>query len=187
MTVKKFLTNLTKSEEKRLIKLTKEKEDIMLLVCDGTGSLVSGGSFNVKPPIALVSSITFDQKICIGSLNNKPVKIGDQLSDDDFVRLIIDSRDHDSISYFLHHKGKTNRYDSDSISSNDLLIAYVETDKFAQLSLFDGQLSHKISDIFVANALLKQQIRVIAFSIFKRLFPELDLQSLDNKSPEDEQ
>lgn len=178
MEIKDFLTNLSKGEAKRVSALTNGESDLSLIIHSSQDSYAAISGYNTKPYISLICILNDSGHFCYGDVGQGAFDYGDGVLEEDFVRVIIDSKSSEKKKMFLHHKNSTQTYSIKDSVNNDLVLVYIETRNYAQFCLYDGKLTDKFSEIYVRDAKGKESLRSIAFSITSRTHPDVQVKKL---------
>lgn len=168
-----YLKNLDRAEVKKINDLTKGENKISLLVHSSSLSHATLFGVNRKPYIVVVAIITENSRAYYGNFGNGSFQLGNHLSDENFVRVIIDSRNTLNKKMDVHYNNTTSSYSTKEEADNNLIFMYVETKDYAHYCLYDGLIIGKFSEIYVRESSAKESLRTITTSTIRRMFPEL--------------
>lgn len=102
-----FLRNMSKKEIKGIAEIVQGQTSVSLLVQSASFSHSTVAGINIKPYISAVCSIMGNKRTCFASLGtNNPIAIGEEISNKDFVRVIVDSKGKANKKIYLHFKEK---------------------------------------------------------------------------------
>ncbi|MEK4730060.1 hypothetical protein [Paenibacillus sp. FSL L8-0641] len=170
-----FLRNMSKKEIKGIAEIVQGQTSVSLLVQSASFSHSTVAGINIKPYISAVCSIMGNKRTCFASLGtNNPIAIGEEISNKDFVRVIVDSKGKANKKIYLHFKEKTTEYSNEDEENDNCLLVYVETKNYAHFCLYEGFLPNKVTELYVKDEKGKLAIRTVALSFLKRTFPELE-------------
>jgi hypothetical protein len=171
-------SEFSKVEEKLVKKMLEGNIDIQLLASDGNNSYVCMGDTRVEPTILLLCYVTPDNKICNGIIGDRKLsllyenEILQQRNEE--LRIIIDRRDSDERCFHVYSKESLSNFNEQiEFTQKGIVIAYIEKNSFAQLSIFNSELHHKISEINIKKESLIQDFRTNAFTLISSIFPRV--------------
>lgn len=181
-----IVNELTKAEEKLVEKMTEGNSNIQLLASDGENSFVCIGDKRIDPIILLLCHITPSGKVCNGNIGSKKIALSNEQSITNHeVRIIVDRRDSDEKRFYCYSKeAALVLEDEDEVNERNLLIAYIENQSFAQLTIFNSRLQGKISEIIVRKESLLKDLRNNAFTLVTTLFPAIHNLLLEDEDAE---
>lgn len=170
-----LVNELTNSEEKLIEKMIEGNSNIQLLASDGEDSFVCIGDKRIEPTVLLLCHITPRGKVCNGNIGNRKIALShEQNLTNNEVRIIVDRRDSDEKHFYCYSKEAAFVLkDEEEVNEKNLLIAYIENQSFAQLTIFNSTLQGKISEIIVRKESLLKDLRHNAFTLVTTLFPTI--------------
>jgi hypothetical protein len=181
-----LVNELTKEEEKLIEKMTEGNSNIQLLASDGENSFVCIGDKRIDPIVLLLCHITPSGKVCNGNIGSRKIALShEQNITNHEVRIIVDRRDSDEKRFYCYSKETALVLkDEEEVNENNLLIAYIENQSFAQLTIFNSTLQGKISEIIVRKESLLKDIRNNALTLVSNLFPDIHDLLLEDEDTE---
>ncbi|AXM88924.1 hypothetical protein B379_07090 [Anoxybacillus ayderensis G10] len=169
--------SFNETEEKLIKKMKKGNNDIQIVASNGEESLVCIGSIRVKTSILLLAHITDEHRACYGHIGNRSIQISSK-DKNSLVRCIIDRRKREKKKFHVYSEGEFYKYSSqlDDLNVNDkhILFAYIEDNKFAQLTLFNNSIDQKVSELSVRENSLISDLRTLALNYLISNFPDCD-------------
>ncbi|RLQ93634.1 hypothetical protein [Falsibacillus albus] len=181
-----LVNELTKAEEKLIEKMTEGNSNIQLLASDGENSFVCIGNKRIDPIVLLLCHITPNGKVCNGNIGSRKIALSNEQNITNHeVRIIVDRRDSDKKRFYCYSKEAAFVLkDEDEVNEKNLLIAYIENQSFAQLTIFNSTLQGKISEIIVRKEFLLKDLRNNAFTLVTTLFPAIHNLLLEDEDAE---
>ncbi|TYS64355.1 hypothetical protein FZD47_12890 [Bacillus infantis] len=181
-----LVNELTKAEEKLIEKMTEGNSNIQLLASDGENSFVCIGDKRIDPIVLLLCHITPSEKVCNGNIGSRKIALSNEQNITNHeVRIIVDRRDSDGKRFYCYSKEAAFVLkDEDEENEKNLLIAYIENQSFAQLTIFNSTLQGKISEIIVRKESLLKDLRNNAFTLVTTLFPAIHNLLLEDEDAE---
>ncbi|MCW3795401.1 hypothetical protein OM416_27720 [Paenibacillus sp. LS1] len=173
--IERYLTNLTRQEHKKIKALVEGDKRLSLFVHNTNFCHSNVAGFNAKPYISLIGVASETERFCYGKNGAEPFHFGNDATEEDFIRVIIDTKDKHEKNILFHHKNKSYVYSTSDECTNRLFVMYTETKSYAHYCLYDGFLAEKFSEIYVRDDKAKESLRVFAFSMIRRLYPEVSV------------
>lgn len=167
---------LTGVEEKLLEKMEKGNSYIQLIASNGKDSTTCVGDSQMDARIILLCHITPTRKVCNGKIADKNIEYSienEEKVPSKELRIFIDRRKSDLRLYGSSNDIPFIFKEQEEISGNDLLIAYVEDESFAQLTIFNSKLQSKISEIVTRREYMIKPIRNNAFTLITTIIPSI--------------
>lgn len=169
------MANIKESKADKLIKRAIKGNDSIHFVCTEGEKVISCiGGAPVRTSITLVCHKNQQANYCYGKIEGKDLFLSDGNKEDQKLRLIFDTNDpEETTCHFKLNDYEViycNEYD---VTTDGLIIAYVENASFSQLFLYDHSLDHKFISSFAMKPGSKLQLRTIAMSYIGNLYPEI--------------
>ncbi|GHH96656.1 hypothetical protein [Neobacillus kokaensis] len=168
----------SKVEEKLIKKMADGNIDIQLLASDGNNSYVCIGDTRIEPTILLLCYVTPEYRICNGIIGDRKLSLlfeNELLQQrNEELRIIFDRRDSDEKCLHVYSKEYLSEFSEQTdFTKRGIIIAYIEKNSFAQLSIFNSELQHKISEINTKKESLIPDFRTNAFTLISSIFPRV--------------
>ncbi|WP_088311972.1 hypothetical protein [Bacillus cereus] len=181
-----LVNELTNTEEKLLEKMTEGNSNIQLIASDGENSFVCIGNKRIDPTVLLLCHITPSGKVCNGNIGSKKIALSHQLNTtSDELRIIVDRRNSEEKRFYCYSKESAFILkEEEEVNEKNLLIAYIENQSFAQLTIFNSKLQSKISEIIVRKESMLKDFRNYAFTLVTTIFPVIHDSLLEDEDTE---
>ncbi|MFK4343634.1 MULTISPECIES: hypothetical protein [unclassified Paenibacillus] len=171
-TIKDCLNGLSDNEMQKIRGMLNYRSDLSMNIFSVQFQHSSVGGFKSEPYISIVGWMNEESKYCFANLGTGSITIGEKLLEEDYIRIILDSKEGQE-KFYLHFKGETTEYSNKDNFNENFVFSYVETKHYAQFCLYEGISEKKILVIYMNEEERKPIIRAIAFSFLKRLYPEI--------------
>lgn len=174
MNTKNLMNKFTEEEHKFAHLLFDKKEDIQLLMSDGSQSCAVVDNTMLDLYNLTIAFINKDESVCVGTYNKHSFSF--PLNQEaPLTRVWLDCRDAKDIRCHFISDGKYYKLSKNpEIKNDNLLIVLLETPDFVQFSIYDGLLiNNRVSHIFLTASHTKEKIKTIAYSLLNRSFSGL--------------
>lgn len=179
-----LVNDLNSLEEKLLDKMAKGNKMIHMLASDENNSLVYVGDKRIDPRILLLCHMTPNSKTINGKISKNNFAYSyesglEVLSKE--LRIFIDRSKEKICIYGSNNGTPFSRKEGEEEDENDLIIAYIEHQSFAQLMIFNSHLKNNISEIVIRKDHLFKELRNNAFTLVSTIIPNFKEILIDNK------
>jgi hypothetical protein len=163
-----------KSKESRLIKKMLEDNNglIQLVSVNSSKPLICIGEARIQTKFLTVAYVTNEQSICMGHIGPKHIIIP-STEEEMEISVLIDRRKAKNREFYISYNDISVIYseESDPSSSSELVLIYLETENFVQLTVFNNALDQKVTEISADSSRAIRNIRIISHNILNLLFP----------------